>query len=146
VSGANRPAVNVLGCLNQDRSQFAGLGGGDGIVGRRVHGDASLDAAVIPTYAPIHCPGDTFTRTTSAAVTGGQLVYVSGDNTVAPTSAATAAWLGVAAADAASGADVTVYTEGVHQLASSGTIKRRGPGDPCRCGRCRRPGDGQRSQ
>ena len=42
--------------------------------------------------------------------------------TVAPTTAATSAWVGVAAADAASGDRVTYYTEGVHDLASSGTI------------------------
>lgn len=73
-------------------------------------------------YAPVFDDGDEFTRTTSAAVTGGQLLYVSGDDTVAPTSAATAAWLGVAAFDAASGDPVTVLCEGVHELAASGSI------------------------
>jgi hypothetical protein len=73
-------------------------------------------------YAPLFFPGDTFTSTTSAAVTKGQLLYISGDNTVAPTTAATAAWVGVAAFDAASGAAVTVYTEGVHPLIASGSI------------------------
>lgn len=73
-------------------------------------------------YAPVWFPGDRFTSTTSAAVTAGQLLYVSGDNTVAPTTAATAAWIGVAEADAASGAAVSIYTEGIHELASSGAI------------------------
>lgn len=73
-------------------------------------------------YSPVWFPGDTFSSVTSATVTAGQLLYISGDNTVAPTTAATAAWIGVAAQDAASGAGVTVYTEGVHQLAASGAI------------------------
>lgn len=73
-------------------------------------------------YAPLFFPGDEFSSVTSATVTAGQLLYVSGDNTVAPTTAATAAWVGVAAQAAASGAGVTVYTEGVHILAASGAI------------------------
>lgn len=73
-------------------------------------------------YAPVFFEADTLTRTTSGAVVGGQLLYVSGDNTVAKTTAATPAWLGVAAFDAASGAEVTVYTEGVHELGATGAI------------------------
>lgn len=73
-------------------------------------------------YAPIYFPADRLPRTTSATVTKGQLLYVSGNDTVAPTSAATGAWLGVAAHDAASGAQVVVLTEGVHELAASGAI------------------------
>lgn len=73
-------------------------------------------------YAPVFFPADEFSRTTSAAVTAGQLLYVSGDDTVAPTTAATSAWVGVAAFDAASGADVTVLCEGVHEFAASGSI------------------------
>lgn len=74
------------------------------------------------TYSPVQFPGDSLSSTTSATVTAGQLLYVSGDNTVAPTTAATSAWIGVAAVDAASGAGVTLYTEGVHELAASGAI------------------------
>lgn len=73
-------------------------------------------------YAPVYFPADRLPRTTSATVTKGQLVYVSGVDTVAPTSAATGAWVGVAAHDAASGAQLVVYTEGVHVLAASGAI------------------------
>ncbi len=73
-------------------------------------------------YAPLKFPADSITGTTSATTTGGQLMYVSGDGTVAPTTAATAAWVGVAAFNAASGADVTIYVEGVHILAASGAI------------------------
>ncbi|NIL77611.1 capsid cement protein [Rhodococcus sp. B10] len=73
-------------------------------------------------YVPIRKPGADLPIATSAAVTGGQLVAVSGNDTVAPTSAATAAWLGVAAFDAASGEKVTVHAGGVHELAASGAI------------------------
>lgn len=73
-------------------------------------------------YSPTFFPADTFTRTTSGPVTKGQLLYISGDNTVAATAGATAAWIGVAGFDAASGADVMVYTEGVHPLIASGSI------------------------
>lgn len=73
-------------------------------------------------HTPIFKPGDAITRTTSAAVTGGQLLIVSGNNTVAPSSAVSAAWLGVAAYDAASGSPVTVLSGGVHELNASGAI------------------------
>jgi hypothetical protein len=73
-------------------------------------------------YEPLHNPGKAFTRTTSAAVTGGQLLIVSGSGTVAPSSAASASWLGVAAFDAASGTLVGVFCEGVQRLVASGSI------------------------
>lgn len=73
-------------------------------------------------YLPLHIPGKAFTRQASAAITGGQLVIVSGDKTVAPASAASATWLGVAAFDAASGENVTVYSEGVQRIIASGAI------------------------
>lgn len=74
-------------------------------------------------YAPNYFPALRRTYTTSAAVTGGQLVAVSGNNTVAPTSGATAAWLGVAEYDAASGALVTVLQgTGEHLLTAAGSI------------------------
>lgn len=73
-------------------------------------------------YTPLHVPGKAFTRQASAAVTGGQLVRVSGSGTVAPVSAASADWLGVAGFDAASGEPVTVFTEGVQRLTASGAI------------------------
>lgn len=73
-------------------------------------------------YTPIRKPGADLPIVTSAAVTAGQLVFVSGEQTVAPTSAATAAWIGVAAFDAALGAKVTVHAGGVHELKSTGAI------------------------
>jgi hypothetical protein len=73
-------------------------------------------------YQPLHNPGKAFTRTTSGAVTGGQLLVVSGSGTVAVAGAAAAAWLGVAGFDAPSGGLVTVFCEGVQRLIASGSI------------------------
>lgn len=73
-------------------------------------------------YIPFFYPASEISDPASAAVTGGQLLYASGNDTVAPTTAATGAWLGVAAHDAAIGERVTYYTVGVHDLPASGTI------------------------
>lgn len=67
-------------------------------------------------YLPLHKPGEAITRTTSGAVTAGQLVSVSGSGTVAASAAADVAWLGVAGFTAASGAPVTVYCGGTQRL------------------------------
>jgi hypothetical protein len=60
-------------------------------------------------YTPVF-PGGVlpFTATVSAAVTGGQLLEVSGNGTVAPAGAASAKVVGVAAHDVDSGGSVTV--------------------------------------
>lgn len=73
-------------------------------------------------YLPLFQPGQVFTRTLSADVTGGQLVRVSGSGTVAPAGAGATDWLGVAAYDAKSGDLITVWTEGVQRLTASGAI------------------------
>ncbi|MCW2898484.1 MAG: hypothetical protein JWO67_749 [Streptosporangiaceae bacterium] len=73
-------------------------------------------------YLPLHDDGDAITRAASAAITGGQLVIVSGSGTVAPSTAASASWLGVAAFDGASGDNVTVFTSGVQRIPASGTV------------------------
>lgn len=73
-------------------------------------------------HTPHYLPADRLPRTTSAAVTGGQVLAVSGNDTVAPVTAANEAWIGVAAHDAANGAQVVVYTEGVHHLGATGAI------------------------
>ena len=57
-----------------------------------------------------------------ADVKKGQVVYVSGDMTVAPTSGASAAVLGVAMFDAKAGEPVAVECEGLMKLTASGTI------------------------
>lgn len=73
-------------------------------------------------YLPLHDDGDAITRSASAAITAGQLVSVSGSGSVAPAAAADVPWLGVAAFDAASGSNVTVFTSGVQRIAASGTV------------------------
>ena len=66
--------------------------------------------------------------TTSAAVTGGRVVAVSGNGTVAHAGAASTVACGVAAFDAASGARVTVWPlEGVvHELEAASAITAAG--------------------
>lgn len=74
-------------------------------------------------YSPKYLPGDTITATTSGVVTGKQQLVVSGDGTVAASSAASAAWVGTALCDAASGALVTMTGRGpVHISTASGAI------------------------
>lgn len=76
----------------------------------------------MPDYVPRFKPGSSVPSTASAAITGGQLVGVSGSGTVAPTAAAQPSWLGVAAFDAASGARVTVHCGGVQRIVASGAV------------------------
>jgi len=73
-------------------------------------------------YLPRYKHGASITRTASAAITGGQLLAVSGSGTVAPSGANATNWVGVAAQDAASGAGVTVLSGGVQRLTTSGTV------------------------
>jgi predicted RecA/RadA family phage recombinase len=86
-------------------------------------------------YVPVKAPGDAITLTAGAAITAGNLVYISAANTVLKTSAATVAWVGVAANDAAASGDlVTVWTEGVHVLTASGTIAAGATVEPAASG------------
>lgn len=74
-------------------------------------------------YEPKFLYGDQITATTSAAVTGGQVLAVSGNGTVGPAGVASAAVVGVAAFDAASGARVSYFPRGkVHVSTASGAI------------------------
>ncbi len=74
-------------------------------------------------YVPLFLPGQAITKTTSAAVTGGLPVYVSGSGTVANSAAAANLIVGVAAFDVASGEKVTFFSRGtVHRLTASGTV------------------------
>lgn len=74
-------------------------------------------------YAPIYLYADQITATTSAAVTGGQLLHVSGDGTVAPAPADSHAFVGTAAQDAASGARVSYCPRGkVHESTTDGAV------------------------
>lgn len=73
-------------------------------------------------YLPIYKPGEALTLKASAAITGGQLVAVSGSGTVAPAGASVANWVGVAAFDAATNDNVTIFADGVQSLTASGAI------------------------
>jgi hypothetical protein len=78
----------------------------------------------MPDYVP-HWADGPFTRTASAAITGGQVLVVSGVGTAAPSGGASLAVVGVAAFDAASGDSVTVLPltrETIHRLTASGTV------------------------
>jgi hypothetical protein len=73
-------------------------------------------------YLPIYKPGQAITLKASTAITGGQIVAVSGSGTVGPAGAAATAWVGVAAFDAATNDNVTIYTCGVQSVTASGTV------------------------
>jgi hypothetical protein len=73
-------------------------------------------------YAPVYKPGQAITRTTSADVTAGQVLYVTGVNTVGPTAGVQISAFGVAAFSALSGQDVTVLSGGVHILAAPSAV------------------------
>jgi hypothetical protein len=69
-------------------------------------------------YAPIFQPGTSYTATTSATVTAGQLLEVSASGTVGPAGAGSTKVVGTAAFDAASGALVTVHRGGIQEWVS----------------------------
>jgi hypothetical protein len=76
-------------------------------------------------YSPVYSGGAMpFTQTTSAAVTGGQVLVASAAGTVGPSAGVSAVAVGVAAHDAASGAKVSVWplTNVVHELTTTGTV------------------------
>ena len=60
-------------------------------------------------YEPTYGKPQSVTLIAGAAITGGQLVSITADNTVSPTSAGPANFAGVAGHDAATGANVTIY-------------------------------------
>lgn len=73
-------------------------------------------------YLPIRTPGDALVSTASATITGGTIVSVSGNGTVATAGATALNWVGVAAFDASANESVTVYTGGVQEVTASGAI------------------------
>lgn len=75
-------------------------------------------------YVPLFLPGQAFTATASAAITGGKAVKVSGDGTVATNAAASTFIIGTAAFDAAASGDkVTVFARGtIHRLTAAGAV------------------------
>lgn len=73
-------------------------------------------------YLPIRIPGQALVATASAAITAGQIVEVSGNDTVAPAGAGSAKWLGVAAFDAKAGDRVTIHAGGTQAPKASGAV------------------------
>ncbi len=73
-------------------------------------------------YLPIFKPGQAITLKASAAITGGQVVEVTGAGTVGPAGANSTKVVGVAGFDAAINDYVTVYAGGVQNCTSAGVI------------------------
>jgi hypothetical protein len=73
-------------------------------------------------YLPVFKPGQAITLKASAAVTGGQIVAVTGVGTVGPAGANAVNWIGVASTDAAINDNVTIYADGVQSVTASGTV------------------------
>lgn len=74
-------------------------------------------------YLPPYHPANAVSLTASAAVTGGQILAVSGNGTVAPAAAAADDAIGLAANDAAINGRLTVYPFGVvHETTADGPI------------------------
>ena len=76
-------------------------------------------------YTPVYTGGvRPFTQTTSATVTGGQVLVASGAGTVGPAGAGSLVVVGIAAHDAASGAKVTVWPMNncIHEITTTGTV------------------------
>lgn len=76
----------------------------------------------MPSYVPLFNPGQAITSQASAAITGGQLLAVSGSGTVAPAGANAVNWVGVATQDASNGDKVGVVSGGVQRLTASGAV------------------------
>lgn len=81
-------------------------------------------------YLPIYKPGQALTLKASAGITGGRLVAVSGSGTVATAGADSVVWVGVAAFDASTNDNLTVYCGGVQTLVAAGAITA---GDAVEC-------------
>lgn len=76
-------------------------------------------------YTPLYSGGTKpFTRTTSGAVVGGNVLVWSGADTVAASGAVSAVVAGVAAHDAASGAQVSIWPidNCIHELVAAAAI------------------------
>lgn len=75
-------------------------------------------------YLPAYVPGKTLNATAAAAITGGQVVAVTGATglvpTVGPAAANSTKAIGVAAFDAAIGETVAIYTGGVQEVTVGG--------------------------
>lgn len=78
-------------------------------------------------HLPKYAPGTAVTRKASAAIVGGQLLTVTGDNTVGPTTGDGQIVLGVANRDAAIGDLLVPQRGGVHVLIAAVAVAA---GDP----------------
>lgn len=74
------------------------------------------------SYAPIYNGLPPYTSVASTAVTGGQVLEVSGSGTVGPAAAASVKVVGVALFDAATNAEVTISRGGIQELVTTGTV------------------------
>ncbi len=73
----------------------------------------------MPETLPVFDPGGDITYTASAAITGGQVVEVTGSGTVGPAGAGSTKCLGVAAFDCAAGERVTIHAGGVQRIVAA---------------------------
>ena len=78
-------------------------------------------------YIPIYKPGQALTLKASATITAGKVVAISGEATVATAGAASTAVVGVAAFDAATNDNLTIYAGGVQNVLASGAITAGSP-------------------
>jgi len=78
----------------------------------------------VADYTPVALPGQTWTFTAGGTLTGGDLVEVTGNNTVSKVATlASTAFVGVANNDATSGGRVTVtLSKAIHESLADGTI------------------------
>lgn len=81
-------------------------------------------------YLPIHTPGQAVTLKASGSITGGRVVAVSGSGTVATAGADSATWVGVAAHDAATNDNLTIWCGGTQECVAAGAITA---GDAIEC-------------
>ncbi|MFE3229334.1 capsid cement protein [Nocardia sp. NPDC059228] len=73
-------------------------------------------------FLPLYAPADKVPAVTSAAVTAGQVVVVSGNNTVAASTAAAMAYGVASQDDLVGGNQIMVWRCGIHLLTASGAI------------------------
>ncbi|RZU61747.1 capsid cement protein [Zhihengliuella halotolerans] len=78
-------------------------------------------------HVPMFGPTTNVTCTASDDVVGGKIVEITGDRTVAHAGADSAATLGVAGFDAATGDNVTVYAGGVQPLTAAEAVAAGAP-------------------
>jgi len=77
----------------------------------------------MPDTLPIYKAGVSPVYTASAAITGGQLLAVTGSGTVGPAAAGAPSCVGIAAFDCAAGDRVTIHAGGVQRiLAAAGGV------------------------